>query len=67
MGLLIKELKEIITENCILRRIEVGDANTIFEIFSSPDVIRYWDHVAWKNLSEATRFIQGNALQTRTY
>ncbi len=53
-----EELKEIVTDNCLLRRVEAGDANTIFEIFSSPEVIRYWDHVAWEDLSEATRYIQ---------
>jgi ribosomal-protein-alanine N-acetyltransferase len=53
-----EELKEIITENCLLRRVGTGDANTVFEIFSNPDVIRYWDHVAWEDLSEATKFIR---------
>ncbi|MCP4331913.1 MAG: GNAT family N-acetyltransferase [Gammaproteobacteria bacterium] len=53
-----EELNEIVTDNWILRRIEAEDANKIFEIFSNPEVIRYWDHVAWKDISEATRYIQ---------
>ena len=53
-----ENLNEFFTENCLLRKIEAGDVDTIFEIFSNPEVIRYWDHAAWENLSEATRFIQ---------
>ena len=53
-----EELKEIVTENCFLRRIETGDVNSVFEIFSNPEVIRYWDHVAWEELSQATKFIR---------
>jgi RimJ/RimL family protein N-acetyltransferase len=53
-----EELQEIITDNCLLRGVKTEDVNTVFEIFSNPKVIRYWDHAAWEELSEATRFIQ---------
>lgn len=51
-------LPEIYTDNCLLRKIDNGDVTTIYEIFSHPEVIRYWDHVAWVNISEATVFVQ---------
>jgi len=53
-----EELKEIATEKCLLRSIKDDDAKAIFQIFSNPEVIRYWDHVAWDDLSEAAVFVQ---------
>jgi len=53
-----EELKKIVTDNFILRTIEAGDVNTVFEVFSNPEVTRYWDHVAWSDVFEATKFIQ---------
>ena len=51
-------LQEIITENFLLREIESNDINAVYDIFSDPNVIRYWDHIAWIDLSEASSFIQ---------
>ena len=51
-------LPKIYTDNCLLRKIDAGDVNIIYEIFSHPEVIRYWDHVAWVDVSEATIYIQ---------
>jgi ribosomal-protein-alanine N-acetyltransferase len=51
-------LQEIITENFLLREIDSNDINAVYEIFSDSKVIRYWDHIAWVDLSEAANFIQ---------
>jgi ribosomal-protein-alanine N-acetyltransferase len=53
-----KELEEIVTENCLLRTIEAEDVTTVFNIFSNSEVIRYWDHIAWEDISEATAFVR---------
>jgi ribosomal-protein-alanine N-acetyltransferase len=38
-----KNLYEFVTENCLLRRIEAGDVDTIFEIFSNYALLpKYW-------------------------
>ena len=60
-------LPEIYTDNCLLRKIDTGDVTTIYEIFSHPEVVRYWDHVAWIDISEATIFIQNAAAGLEEY
>ncbi len=57
----VNTLPEIHTDNCLLRKIDTGDANAIYEIFSHPEVMRYWDHVAWTDISEASIFVQNAA------
>ncbi len=51
-------LQELTTENFLLREIQNTDVNAVYDIFSDPMVIRYWDHIAWVDLSEASSFIQ---------
>lgn len=60
-------LPEIHTDNCLLRKIDTGDVNAIYEIFSHPEVMRYWDHVAWTDISEASIFVQNAAAGLEEY
>lgn len=41
------------TPRLILRPFEMSDAETWFNIMSSPDVTRYWSHLPWQSLQEA--------------
>ncbi|MDX1672360.1 MAG: GNAT family protein [Balneolaceae bacterium] len=48
---------QIETERLYLRKLERADAETIFEIFSDPEVTRYWSFPAMKDKNDAISFI----------
>lgn len=41
-----------------LRWIEPGDADALFEIFSDPEVTRYWSWAAWSDREAALRLVE---------
>ena len=45
------------TRRLHLRKLEPTDADAIFELFSDPDVTRYWSSPAMTDISEAVSFI----------
>lgn len=46
------------TERLRLRAFTTADTDSIFEIFSSAAVVRYWDSPAWTDKGQAYRFIE---------
>lgn len=56
------------SERLVLRPLEEGDAEDVFEIFSDGEVMRYYDLLPFKSMEEArrqTRFFM-QALADRT-
>jgi [ribosomal protein S5]-alanine N-acetyltransferase len=45
-------------ERLCLRWIEEDDASALFEVFSDPQVTRYWSTPAWKERTDALRLIE---------
>ena len=41
-----------------LRWIEPGDLDELYGVFSDPDVMRYWSHVAWPHRDEAAIYLE---------
>jgi RimJ/RimL family protein N-acetyltransferase len=52
------KLPEINTLRLVLREIRDYDVQSVYEIYSHPDVIRYWDHPVWTDKSQAADLIQ---------
>jgi len=55
---LLKKFPYLETEHFLLRRIEVSDANEVFQYFSHDEVTKYYDLDTFKDISEATRLIE---------
>lgn len=36
-----------------LRRLDIGDANALFALYSDAEVMRYWNHGPWTSISQA--------------
>ena len=54
----LEERPEIDTERLLLRMLKPGDVQPVYEIYSHPNVIRYWDHPAWTTREEAADFFR---------
>ncbi len=52
------KLPEINTARLVLRESRSSDTQALYEIFSNPKVIRYWDHPVWTDKSKAADLIQ---------
>ncbi|NAW65805.1 GNAT family N-acetyltransferase [Photobacterium halotolerans] len=51
---------ELTTQRCVLRPLTLSDAGALFDIFSDPDVMRYWDSSPWQTIEEANDYIQAS-------
>ncbi|MBV7262396.1 GNAT family N-acetyltransferase [Photobacterium sp. WH77] len=51
---------ELTTQRCVLRPLTLSDAGALFDIFSDPDVMRYWDSSPWQSIEEANDYIQAS-------
>jgi [ribosomal protein S5]-alanine N-acetyltransferase len=58
MSELLGTLERIETPRLRFRRIAQSDAETVFEIFSHPEVTRYWSSPPMVEMSEAEAFVQ---------
>jgi ribosomal-protein-alanine N-acetyltransferase len=47
------KLPSINTRRLVLRASSSDDVQAVYEIYSHPDVVRYWDHPAWTDKSQA--------------
>jgi len=52
------EFKVIRTDNLLLRKIIIDDAKDMFEIFSDKEVLKYYDLLPHKAISETVEFIK---------
>ncbi|NGP75756.1 GNAT family N-acetyltransferase [Balneolaceae bacterium YR4-1] len=52
------DLPQLKTKRLRLRPLTYNDTDRIFEIFSNPDVTRYWGHDTLEEKEEANEFIQ---------
>jgi RimJ/RimL family protein N-acetyltransferase len=50
------------TERLVLRPLAAADAGALFEVFSDPEVMRYWSSAPWTELEQADEYI-ANAAQ----
>jgi ribosomal-protein-alanine N-acetyltransferase len=57
MSVHLEELPQIATRRLLLREARDDDAQTLFDIYSREDVVRYWDHPAWTQISQAEELI----------
>lgn len=57
------EFPQIITENLILRRMEISDAEAVFQFFADSEVVKYHDVEAFESVEQAKLLI--NRLNTR--
>jgi ribosomal-protein-alanine N-acetyltransferase len=48
------------TPRLLLRPLQDGDADALFEIFSDPAVMRYWSTPPWRDRGQALRMIEGD-------
>jgi ribosomal-protein-alanine N-acetyltransferase len=58
MGNSLDKLPVINTQRLLLRESSDEDVKVMYEIYSHPDVVRYWDHVAWTDKSQASDLIR---------
>ncbi len=58
MPVRLEKLPEINTPRLVLRESHGSDAQALYEIFSNPKVVRYWDHPVWTDKSQAADLIQ---------
>ncbi|MBP5980288.1 MAG: GNAT family N-acetyltransferase [Halomonas sp.] len=54
-------LPVIETERLTLKPIAVNDSQSLLEIFSDPEVMRYWNTPSWSTLQDALDFIDESA------
>jgi ribosomal-protein-alanine N-acetyltransferase len=54
----LEKMPVISTQHLLLRESNDEDVNAIYEIYSNPEVIRYWDHAAWTDKSQAFELIR---------
>lgn len=54
------KLPEIHTSRLLLRKFSVLDTENIYQIFSSRDVLQYWDSPPWTNIQQAQNFIENS-------
>ena len=52
------KLPQIDTPRLLLREANSDDAQALFDIYSREDVVRYWDHPAWTQVSQAEDLIK---------
>jgi len=52
------KLPQIDTPRLLLREASSDDAQALFDIYSREDVVRYWDHPAWTQISQADELIK---------
>ncbi|MCP4332234.1 MAG: GNAT family N-acetyltransferase [Gammaproteobacteria bacterium] len=52
------KLPQIETPRLLLREVNSDDAQALFDIYSREDVVRYWDHPAWTQKSQADELIK---------
>ena len=45
------------TERLLLRRLVAPDAAALFDVFSDPEVMRYWSSAAWSAMEQADQYI----------
>lgn len=48
------------TERLVLKPLTLDDSESLLEIFSDPEVMRYWNTAPWTTLQDATYFINGS-------
>lgn len=53
-----KPFPRLETERLALREITADDAGALFEIFTDPDVIRYWSHPPYESVDQANDLIE---------
>ena len=51
------ETIRLTTERLVLRRLAAADAAALFDIFSDPEVMRYWSSAAWSSTEQADKYI----------
>ena len=49
------------TERLLLRPLRLADSQTLFKIFSHPEVMKHWSRPAWQSLDDARDFISRSA------
>lgn len=48
---------QLTTERLVLRPLTMSDAGPLFDIFSDPEVMKYWDGSPWQSIEEAHDYI----------
>ncbi|QUJ69080.1 GNAT family N-acetyltransferase [Photobacterium sp. GJ3] len=54
------EMIQLNTDRLVLRPLTFSDAEPLFDIFSDPEVMQYWDGSPWHTLSQAYEDIQSS-------
>ncbi len=54
----LEKIPQIETRRLLLREANSGDAGALYDIYSREAVVRYWDHPAWRQMSQADDLIK---------
>jgi RimJ/RimL family protein N-acetyltransferase len=54
---------ELHSDRLLLRPLQQGDAEELFQIFSNPQVMRYWSHPAWETIASAREQIEQDEVE----
>ena len=54
---------ELHSDRLLLRPMQQGDAEELFQIFSHPQVMRYWSHPAWTSIASAREQIEQDEVE----
>lgn len=54
---------ELHSDRLLLRPMQQGDAEELFQIFSHPQVMRYWSHPAWETIASAREQIDQDEVE----
>jgi len=54
---------ELSSDRLLLRPLQQGDAEDLFQIFSNPQVMRYWSHPVWESIASAREQIEQDEVE----